>query len=151
MELVQKINIQNIEREFAFLYKTRPIAKSMKLRTSFYINLNVKPDHEVFQLFFYLLKKSKNENKAQLLSISPFSNHEKNSDGTYLIKFKMDFISDDLEVGDELYPAADTANAQYVSKSKAKTIEILSSKEKPSYISFKAEEELLYFDEKYLM
>ena len=42
-----------------------------------------------------LLKKSKNENKAQLLSISPFSNHEKNSDGTYLIKFKMDFISDE--------------------------------------------------------
>ncbi len=139
-----KVNLRNVEREFAFVYKTEPLSKKIRLRTDFYINIRVKSDHEVFQMFFYILKKSKKDKKAHLLSISPFSNFQKTSDGSYLIKYKMDFISDDLEVGDVIYLAADTANAQYLLNNKAQNISILSSAEEPSYISFKAEDELLY-------
>ena len=135
-------DLREITRKNSFVFVSDKFSRTEKLRTDFHLNMNVKSDHHLFQLFFYVFKKDTNSNTAKLLSLSPYSNVKPSADGMYKLKFKMDFISDDINEGEQIVVVADTRHLQYQKKSEAKTITLVSTKENPSYISFKSRYEV---------
>ena len=138
IKLGNEKDIKDVERAHSFVFKTQPFADLLKLRTTLHMNLNVAADHHLFHLYFYVFRKPPNK-KAQLLSITPYTNIKESKDGIYNLNFEMDFISQDLEVGDSLYVVADTAHRQYLMNAKATTVEVISNTQNPSFISFKSD------------